>query len=69
MKFSMSIQENQAMRSVEIALDNAMARLQELEGLDRLAFEKEYKEWLVDKEIKEQVWFSIAHNKKSDLNG
>ena len=60
----MSLEENQAVRSIEIALDNALERLQELEGLDKLAFANEYKEWLVDKEIKEQVWFSIAHDKK-----
>ena len=60
----MSLEENQAVRSIEIALDNALARLQELEGLDKLAFANEYKEWLVDRKIKEQVWFSIAHDKK-----
>ena len=68
MKFSMSIQENQAMKSVEIALENALARLQELEGLDRLAFANEYKEWLVDKKIKEQVWFSIALDNERNAN-
>ena len=62
----MSTQENQAMKSVEIAIDNALTRLQKLKGLDRLAFATEYKEWLVDKEIKEQVWFSIALDKKSE---
>ncbi len=62
----MSTQENQAMKSVEIAIDNALTRLQKLKGLDRLAFANEYKEWLVDEEIKEQVWFSIALDKKSE---
>ena len=64
----MSIQENQAMKSVEIALENALARLQELEGLDRLAFANEYKEWLVDKKMKEQVWFSIALDNERGTN-
>tara|TARA_B100000029_G_scaffold488592_1_gene545328 strand:+ start:199 stop:396 length:198 start_codon:yes stop_codon:yes gene_type:complete len=64
----MSIQENQAMKSVEIALENALARLQELEGLDRLAFANEYKEWLVDKKMKEQVWFSIALDNERGRN-
>ncbi len=62
----MSIQESQAMRSVGVAIDNALARLQELEGLDRIAFANEYKEWLVDKEITEQIWFSIALDQQSD---
>ena len=62
----MSTQENQAMKSVEIAIDNALTRLQKLKGQDRLAFANEYKEWLVDEEIKEQVWFSIALDKKSE---
>tara|TARA_B100000029_G_scaffold254553_1_gene251357 strand:- start:432 stop:629 length:198 start_codon:yes stop_codon:yes gene_type:complete len=62
----MSTQEDQAMKSVEIAIDNALTRLQKLKGLDRLAFANEYKEWLVDEEIKEQVWFSIALDKKSE---
>ena len=62
----MSTKENQAMKSVEIAIDNALTRLQKLKGLDRLAFANEYKEWLVDEEIKEQVWFSIALDKKSE---
>ena len=62
----MSTQENQAMKSVEIAIDNALTRLQKLKGLDRLAFANEYKEWLVNEEIKEQVWFSIALDKKSE---
>ncbi len=62
----MSTQENQAMKSVEIAIDNALTRLQKLKGLDRLAFANEYKEWLVDEEIKEQVWFSISLDKKSE---
>ncbi len=56
------------MKSVEIALDNALVRLQQLKGPDRLAFAKEYKEWLVDEEIKEQIWFSIAPNQKADSN-
>ena len=58
--------ENQAMKSIELALDHALARLNELEGKDRLAFASEYKEWLADDELKEKVWFSIPLKKRSD---
>ena len=64
----MSKQENQAMQSLRVALDNALARLNYLEGQDRIAFANEYKEWLADKVITEQVWFSVALKKKSDLS-
>mgnify|MGYP001460214932 CR=1 FL=1 len=60
--------ENQAMKSIELALDHALARLNELEGKDRLAFASEYKEWLADDELKEKVWFSIPLKKRSDSN-
>ncbi len=55
----MSSREGQAMKSLEVALDHALARINELEGEDRLAFANEYKEWLADDELKERVWFSI----------
>ena len=55
----MSSRESQAMKSLEVALDHALARLNDLEGKDRLAFAIEYKEWLADHELKEKVWFSI----------
>ena len=42
----MSKPENQAMQSLKVALDNALARLNHLEGQDRIAFANEYKEWL-----------------------
>ena len=61
----MFTRESQLMKSLEVALDNAIARLNHLEGKDRLAFASEYKEWLVDQELKEHVWFSIAL--KNDL--
>ena len=64
----MSKRESQAMHSVEVALDNALIRLTQLEGKDRLAFASEYKEWLADDELKEQVWFSIPLKKSSDSN-
>ena len=56
---SISMGESQAMKSVEVALDNALARLNQLKGKDRLAFLNEYKEWLGGDKITEQVWFSI----------
>ena len=57
--FAMSFHESPAMKSLEVALDHALARLNELEGEDRIAFASEYKEWLADDELKEKVWFSI----------
>ncbi len=55
----MSAPESPAMKSLEVALDHALARLNILEGEDRLAFASEYKEWLADDELTEKVWFSI----------
>ena len=65
---SMSSRESQAMKSLEVALDHALARLNDLEGKDRLAFTSEYKEWLADVELKEKVWFSIPLKKASGSN-
>ena len=62
----MSSRESQAMKSLEVALDHALARLNDLEGKDRLAFASEYKEWLADDELKEKVWFSIPLKKRLD---
>ena len=55
----MSSHKTQAMKSLEVALDHALSQLNRLKGKDRLAFASEYKEWLADDELKEQVWFSI----------
>ena len=65
---SMSSRESQAMKSLEVALDHALARLNDLEGKDRLAFASEYKEWLADDELKEKVWFSVPQKKTSGSN-
>ncbi len=65
----MSSRESQAIKSLEVALDHALARLNDLEGKDRLAFASEYKEWLADDELKEKVWFSITLKKASGSNG
>ena len=62
----MSSREGQAMKSIEVALDHALARLNQLKGKDRLAFASEYKEWLADDEMKERGWFSVPLNKRSD---
>ena len=66
----MSSRESQAMKSLEVALDHALARLNDLEGKDRLAFASEYKEWLADHELKEKVWvwFSIPLKRAPDSN-
>tara|TARA_Y100001968_G_scaffold152517_1_gene139498 strand:- start:48 stop:230 length:183 start_codon:yes stop_codon:yes gene_type:complete len=60
----MSSREDQAMKSLEVALDHALARLNQLKGKDRLAFAREYKEWLADDELKEKVWFSVPLKKR-----
>ena len=44
----MSSREGQAMKSLEVVLEHAFARLNQLKGNDRLAFASEYKEWLSD---------------------
>ena len=62
----MSSREGQAMKSLEVALDYALARLNQLKEKDRLAFASEYKEWLSDDELKERVWFSVPLKKRSD---
>ena len=46
----MSSREGQAMKSLEVALDHAFSRLNQLKGKDKLAFASEYKEWLADDE-------------------
>ena len=55
----MSSRESQSIKSLQVALDYALARLNDLEGKDRIAFLSEYKEWFADDELKEKVWFSI----------
>ena len=62
----MSYRDGQAMKSLEVALEHALARLNQLKGKDRLAFASEYKEWLADDELKERVWFSVPLNKRLD---
>ena len=64
----MSSRESQAMKSLEVALDHALARLNQLEGKDRLAFASEYKEWLADDELTEKVWFSVPLRKSTGIN-
>ena len=64
----MSPRESQAMKSLEVAFDHALARLNQLEGKDRLAFASEYKEWLADDELKEKVWFSVPLKESRGIN-
>ena len=64
----MSFHKNQAMESLDVALDHALVRLNQLEGKDRVAFSNEYKEWLFDDESKEKVWFSISFKDPSGMN-
>ena len=61
----MSSNWSQAMMSVEIALDHALTRLNEIDGEDRIALEHEYREWLADDKLKEKVWFSIDIDKST----
>ncbi len=64
----MSSREAQALKSLAVALDYALARLNNLKGKDRLAFASEYKEWLANDELKERVWFSVPLKKRLDTN-
>tara|TARA_Y100001968_G_C18821694_1_gene464939 strand:+ start:127 stop:348 length:222 start_codon:yes stop_codon:yes gene_type:complete len=66
--FSMSSRENKALKSLEVTLDYALERLNDLEGKDRLSFANEYKEWLADDELKEQVWFFTIASKKIETD-
>ena len=56
----MSSSDNQAMKSIEVALDYVLLRLNQLKGNDRLALAGEFKEWLADDELKERVWFCTS---------
>ena len=58
--------ECHAMKSLEVVLDHALSRLNQLKGKDRLAFASEYKEWLADDELQERGWFSVPLKKRSD---
>ena len=51
----MGLQKAQIEKSISLAIGNAINRLPLLSKEDRLAVVNEYKEWLVDKEIKEEV--------------
>ena len=62
----MSSRDGQSMKSLEVALDHALSRLNQLKGKDRLALASEYKEWLADDELKETVWFSVSLKRRSD---
>ena len=62
----MSSREGQAMKSLEVALEHAFARLNQLKGKDRLPFASEYKEWFADDELKERVWFSVPLKNRLD---
>ena len=64
----MSSRESQAMKSLEVALDHALDRLNQLEGKDRIALASEYKEWLADDELTEKVWFSVPLRKSTGTN-
>ena len=64
----MSSRESQAMKSLEVALDHALARLNQLEGKDRIALASEYMEWLADDELTEKVWFSVPLRKSTGTN-
>jgi len=64
----MSSRKSNATKSIEVALEYVLLRLNELEGKNRLAFANEYKEWLVDDEMKERVWFSVPLRKISESN-
>ena len=56
------------MKSLEVALDNALSGLNHLEGQDRLAFANESKEWLADDVLKEKVCFSTSLMNNSGFN-
>ena len=43
--------KNRGIKAIEVALDHALKRLNQLQGDDRIAFANEYKEWLADDEI------------------
>ena len=51
----MSSREEKAKKSLEVALDHALARLNQIEGKNRIALASEYKEWLADDELKEKA--------------
>ena len=51
----MASRKSQVLKSLEVVLDNALSRLSQLEGKDRIAFASEYQEWLAEDDLKEKV--------------
>ncbi len=52
----MTIRNNELRESINLAIDNAINRLQHLEGKNRWAVVNEYKEWIADITIKDEIW-------------
>ncbi len=52
----MTIGNNELRESINLAIDNAISRLQYLEGKNRWAVVNEYKEWMSDIKIKDEIW-------------
>ena len=51
-----------ASKTVELALKNAISRLSQIHGRDRISLSAEYKEWLENTRIDQDVWFSTNRN-------
>ena len=52
----MPIESENVNESIQLAIDNAISRLHLLEGRNRWAIVNEYKEWIADATIKEEIW-------------
>ncbi len=52
----MPIESNSVKESIQIAIDNAISRLHQVDGPNRWAIVSEYKEWISDVTIHDEIW-------------
>ena len=58
----MNTRQERASKIVKMVLRNAINRLNELSGNDKIAFASEYKEWMNNPNFNYDVWFSTDKN-------
>ncbi len=56
--------QDRANKTVEVALRNAVNRLVVLNSKDKECVKSEYREWLQNPEINDDIWFSTDYKKK-----
>ncbi len=58
----MNTRQERASEIVKVVLRSAKARMRKLKGDNRIALEKEYKEWIHNPFFNDDVWFSTDKN-------